>query len=116
VSKEILPGDGYRLIDKEKDTKRPGDEYWSNWFNRWIPVSSHDWFRPELTYRRKLPAKPEEVEIHGYRVSLDNGFVRIADLFSHFHFSSRPEAIRQLSQWLTQVADWREAQEQGEQK
>jgi hypothetical protein len=57
-----------------------------------------------------IPAKPEAMEIDGHRVSLDNGFMRIGSLFSHYYFSSRTEAIRKLGEWCIAVADWREAQ------
>ena len=109
MSEQIEPGDGWRLIDKQKDTKRPGDEYWSC-LDEWVTSSNDGIFYSEHVYRRRIPAKPEAMEIDGHRVSLDNGFVRIGSLFSHYYFSSRTEAIRKLGEWCISVAEWREAQ------
>jgi hypothetical protein len=106
---EIQAGEGYRLIDKAKDKKKPGDEYWSC-FGEWALASNDGMFHSEHIYRRRIPAKPEAMEIDGHRVSLDSGFVRIGSLFSHYYFSSRTEAIRKLGEWCIAVADWREAQ------
>jgi uncharacterized protein (DUF2237 family) len=112
MSEQIEPGDGWRLIDKQKDTKRPGDEYWSC-FGEWATASNDGMFHSEHVYRRRIQAKPEETEIDGHRVSLEWGFVRIGSLFSHYYFSSRTEAIRQLGEWCIAVADWREAHDAG---
>jgi hypothetical protein len=109
MSEKIEPGDGWRLIDKQKDTKRPGDEYWSC-LDEWVTSSNDGIFYSEHVYRRRIPAKPEAIEINGHRVSLDSGFVRIGRLSSHYYFTARPAAIRQLADWLTRFADWREAQ------
>jgi hypothetical protein len=106
---EIQAGEGYRLIDKAKDNKKPGDEYWSC-FGEWALASNDGMFHSEHVYRRRIPAKPEAMEMDGHRVSLDNGFMRIGSLFSHYYFTARPAAIRQLADWLTRYADWREAQ------
>jgi hypothetical protein len=61
--------------------------------------------------RRRIPAKPEAMEIDGYRASLDNGFMKIESSFNRYYFSSRTEAIRKLGEWCISVAEWREAQE-----
>ena len=109
---EIQAGDGWRLLDKEKDTPKEGDEFWSKMFHEWGPLTQGEVFLAGYTYRRRIPAKPESMEIDGYEVSLDNGFPRIASLLGtqKMYFSSRPKAIRQLIAWLQQVAEWREAQ------
>lgn len=107
---EIQAGDGWRLIDKHTDKPREGDQYlyWNKWRYRPNPLAPWDFTH---TYRRRIPAKPEAMEIDGHLVSLEWGFVRIGSLFSHYYFSSRTEAIRKLGEWLISVADWREAQD-----
>jgi hypothetical protein len=62
--------------------------------------------------RRRIPDKPEAMEIDGHAISLDNGFPRFSNAGNFaYYFSSRTEAIRQLADWLTRYADWREARE-----
>jgi hypothetical protein len=109
---EIQAGEGYRLIDKAKDKKKPGDEYLSR-SKEWFRASNNGKFLTNLFYRRRIPAKPEAMEIDGHAVSLDNGSVRIEGLFLRkiYFFSGRTKAIRQFGEWLISVADWREAQE-----
>jgi hypothetical protein len=112
MSEQIEPGEGWRLLGPDEVIKK-GDEV--------CPLFSFVWSEvPEQfigkenqgsQIRRRIPAKPEAMEIDGHRVSLDNGFMRIGSLFSHYYFSSRTEAIRKLGEWLISVADWREAQE-----
>jgi uncharacterized protein (DUF2237 family) len=106
MSEQRNPGEGWRLIDKQKDKKKPGDEYWSC-FGKWALASNDGMFHSEHVYRRRIQAKPEALEIDGHRVSLD---MRIGSLFSHYFLPSSAEAIRKLGEWCIAVADWREAQ------
>lgn len=55
------PGEGYRLIDKTKDTPEPGDEYWTRG-GGWIPrADPEDPFTSMDVYRRKVkPVSPPE--------------------------------------------------------
>jgi len=107
---EIQAGEGYRLIDKHTDKPREGDQYlyWNKWRDRPKPLDPWDFTH---TYRRRIPAKPEAMEIDGHVVSFDNGSLRIESLFSSNFFWGRTQAIRQFGEWLISVADWREAQE-----
>ena len=117
MSEQINPGDGYRLIDKEKDTPKEGDQAYQLLDECW--KDRDDWrlpFNSAVTYRRRISTKPEAVCIDGHTIELIDGFPRLSNISRRqYLFSSRVAAIRQLSQWLAQVADWREAQSQGEQ-
>jgi len=56
---EIEPGEGYRLIDNQKDTPIKGDQAFCG-PGRWRDRNS--WFRPfgkSVVYRRRILAKPE---------------------------------------------------------
>jgi hypothetical protein len=108
MREQIEPGEGYRLINKQKDTPMEGDEHYDfdGWRKRSYP--SHPFVNTD-TYRRRIPAKPEAMEIDGHTISFDSRTVRIGCLLSPF-FCSRTKAIRQLGEWLISVADWREAQ------
>jgi hypothetical protein len=115
---EIQLGEGYRLIDKAKDTKRPGDEYWSC-FGDWALASNDGMFHPEHVYRRRIPAKPDALDIwNAFGVSAGSGFA--ANFVIRQMGASQDEwdvvignavEARQLADWLTRYADWREAQE-----
>jgi hypothetical protein len=111
---EIQAGDGWRLIDKEKDTPKEGDQVLLNdgaWVDRTIWEQP---FHKTVTYRRRIPAKPEAVCIDGHTIELIDGFPRLSNLSRRqYLFSSRVAAIRKFAEWLQQVAEWREAQEGG---
>jgi|688.fasta_scaffold02433_8 hypothetical protein len=115
---EIQAGDGFRLIDNEKDTPKLGDQFHNGqaWFDRPSPLTPFSSFD---TYRRRIPAKPEAMEIE-----TEVGLMRLdADSFGHVFIGQRreylnqrirldkSEQIRQVIAWLQQVADWREEQE-----
>ena len=121
MSEQILPGEGYRLIDKAKDTKRPGDEYWSC-FGKWALASNDGMFHTEHVYRRRIPAKPEAMEIDDPcgKMSVnvrDDGSALVEQEWpgdhSDFVAIDTVDSIRKLSQWFAQVAEWREAQNAG---
>ena len=62
--------------------------------------------------RRRIPAKPEAIWINGHLLSLYEGCVRIGCKAAYeYCFPSSTEDIRQLTDWLTRYADWREAQD-----
>lgn len=48
---QIDPGEGWRLIDKERDVKEPGDEYFDN---GWRPAGCNIGFLDGHTYRRRI--------------------------------------------------------------
>jgi hypothetical protein len=112
MSVQIDPGDGYRLLDKEKDTPQKGDQYHHSvhgWISRCCP---NEPFVKSRTYRRRIPAKPEAVCIDGHTIELIDGFPRLSNLSRRqYLFSSRVAAIRKFAEWLQQVAEWREAQD-----
>jgi hypothetical protein len=110
---EIQAGDGWRLIDKAKDTPQRGDQFhdrqvgWQFRPNWPLP------FDPKLTYRRRIPTKPEAMEI-GDRTFKCNSFDEVItrdDIGDRRKLVSSPEQARQLADWLTRYAEWREAQE-----
>lgn len=49
---QIDPGEGWRLIDKEKDVKKPGDEYY--WQQGWHAAGCNVGFQPGHIYRRRI--------------------------------------------------------------
>jgi hypothetical protein len=113
MSEQIEPGEGWRLIDKEKDTPMKGDQVccgpgrWRDW---------QTWFKPfnkSVVYRRRIPAKPKAIWIDGHRVSFTEGSVHIGNKAYDYCFSSHTEDIRKLGEWCISVADWREAQDAG---
>jgi hypothetical protein len=57
---EIEPGEGWRLIDNQKDTPREGDEFWSVMFQEWGPLWQGEAFLTGYTYRRRIPGCGEE--------------------------------------------------------
>jgi hypothetical protein len=107
MSEQIEPGDGWRLLGPD-EVIRKGDEVYTG--SGWFVTVEMGLVVANYIYRRRIPAKPEAMEIDGHTVSLNNGSVRIGGLFSHYFFSGRTKAIRQLGEWLISVADWREAQ------
>jgi hypothetical protein len=110
---KIQAGDGWRLIDTEKDTPREGDEfyYWGKWQIRPYPLKP---FSNTETYRRRIPAKPEAMEI-----GENDQLHLIPDNFGDVEIHQGPDwillsetpVIRKLGEWLISVADWREAQD-----
>jgi hypothetical protein len=122
MSEQIEPGDGWRLIDKAKDAPREGDQaykYYGGWEDR------INWSRPfqqTVTYRRRIPAKPDVLKIQsegGLKgwMRKDNTLVlEQKDDSGGFEcvLIWETKSIRQVIAWLQQVADWREAQGEGQ--
>lgn len=55
-------GEGWRLVDKEKDMPQKGDEIYEQARNRWIQRSHAGPYDRELTYRRRIEqSKPKYV-------------------------------------------------------
>jgi hypothetical protein len=117
---EIEPGDGWRLIDTKKDTPMKGDQACCD-LGRWIDRNA--WDRPfskSIVYRRRIPAKPEAMEIEAKRGTLTFNFQFDAVWISQSR-DGRAEGlrlddskqVRKVIAWLQQVADWREAQDAG---
>jgi len=117
---EIEAGEGYRLINNEKDKPMEGDEHYDfdGWRKRSYPMHP---FTNTDTYRRRIPAKPEALDIwNAFEVSVGSG---VAANFVIEQMGAaqdewdtivgNPAEARQLADWLTRYADWRESQEAG---
>lgn len=110
---EIEPGEGWRLLGPQEVIKK-GDEV--------CPLFSFIWSEvPEQfigkenqgsQIRRRIPAKPEAMEIDHQTIKC-NSFdeVMAKDDSGSWRVVSNTEQARQLADWLTRFADWREAQE-----
>jgi hypothetical protein len=115
INEMIQAGEGYRLIDKAADTKRPGDEYWSC-FGKWVTASNDGIFHSEHIYRRRIPAKPEAMEIDD-ELTIKTGDITDQPCLLHreedkpYWICFGPHECRKLADWLTRYAVWREAQE-----
>ncbi len=115
---EIQAGDGFRLIDNEKDTPKLGDQFHNGqaWFDRPSPLTPFSSFD---TYRRRIPAKPAaiEIETESGPVTLEAippGTGWISQHWKHATEDVRldkPKQIRQVIEWLQQLAEWGEEQE-----
>jgi hypothetical protein len=116
---EIEAGDGWRLIDKEKDTPREGDEFWSVMLQEWGPLWQGEAFLTGYTYRRRIPAKPEPLELKDSNGELDASAGPKDCSLMQDGRGELPEVIvlsgiddiRKLGEWLISVAEWREAQD-----
>jgi hypothetical protein len=112
MSEQIEPGDGWRLIDKEKDTPWEGDQCFikaGEWADR---VKWYAPFHPTLPYRRRMPDQPEAMEIDHQTITC-NSFDEVMakdDSGEVWRVVSNTEQARQLADWLNRYADWREAQ------
>jgi hypothetical protein len=117
--REIQAGEGYRLIDNQKDRPMEGDEHYhlDGWRKRSYP--SHPFTNTD-TYRRRIPAKPEALDIwNAFEVGVGSGVaadfvIRQMALLDEWDvvIGNAAEA-RQLADWLMRFADWREAQDAG---
>jgi hypothetical protein len=125
MSEQIEACEGWRLLGPD-DVLRHGDEmlfyvdrkpYWMDepdaCFNQ--PVAKH------FTYRRRIPAKPEPLELKDSNGELDaNAGPKDCSLMQDGR-GELPEVIvlsgiddiRKLGEWFISVADWREAQDGG---
>jgi hypothetical protein len=112
MSEQIEPGDGWRLIDKAKDTPREGDQCFikaGEWADR---VKWYEPFHPTLPYRRRIPAKPEPFGVIFYQWQVINGKAVIRIDMERAEFNSKQ--ARQLIEWLTKYVDWSEEQDRNE--
>jgi hypothetical protein len=104
---EIDPGDGFRLIDKEKDTPKLGDQFHNGkaWFDRPSPFTP---FTSIDTYRRRIPAKPEN--FMGQNIwTWREGNRWFWETLPGRRVSDSAEA-RQFAAWLQHYSDWLEEQ------
>lgn len=81
------PGEGWRLIDKEKDVKKPGDEYLDS-ERGWRPAGCNIGFLKGHTYRRRItPAVTyvpftweDREQLRGRWVTRDNQELQLVNL------------------------------------
>jgi hypothetical protein len=115
MSEQIEPGEGWRLLGPDESVDGFGDEHKTS-KGVWVKVPSYFtlWKAKDfIAVRRRMPAKPKAIWINGHRVSFTEGSVHIGNKAYDYWFSSHTEDIRQLADWLTRFADWREAQDAG---
>jgi len=107
MSEQIEPGDGYRLLGPD-ETVRDGDEVLFP-FTGWGQARDIGNHAGRFTYRRRIPAKPEPdgVLFYEWRVENEKAVIRIDMEMAEFN----AKQARQLADWLTRYADWREAQD-----
>ena len=110
MSEQIEPGEGWRFLGPD-EVIRKGDEVYMR--KDWFVTLDAGLVFADHTYRRRIPAKPEPIWIDGHLLSLNEGSVRIGSKAYEYCFPSSTEDIRQLADWLTRFANWREAQDAG---
>jgi hypothetical protein len=111
MSEQMNPGEGWRLL-RPDEAVREGDEFFYQARNKWIRVSYFGNCVGLLnTYRRRIPAKPEAIKIRHTLIKCNsfNDVMRATNQDVSLLVGSAAEA-RQLADWLTRYADWREAQ------
>jgi hypothetical protein len=123
MSEQIEAGDGWRLLAAGEIIKR-GDEFWDDTepaLSQWIDAGTFlegQRVSGIATYRRRIPAKPESISMMDYSgIIAVTGLpetVTIEQVFygeeSDFVVIETVQNARQLAEWLTRYADWREAQ------
>jgi|688.fasta_scaffold529461_2 hypothetical protein len=114
TAEKIQPGDGWRLLGPDEVVK-DGDERWRKSEKRWvlIPVDVPYTAKAYPAVRRRIPAKPEAMEIDHQTIKC-NSFDEVMakdDSGEVWRVVSNTEQARQLADWLTRYAEWREAQE-----
>ncbi len=118
---EIEAGDGWRLLGPDESVDGFGDEHKTS-EGVWVKVPSYFTLRKAkdfIAVRRRIPAKPEALDIwNAFEVSVGSGVA--ANFVIRQMGASQDEwdvvigdaaEARQLADWLTRFADWREAQE-----
>ena len=109
---EIEPGEGWRLLRFAEQLKA-GDEIErkSGWCS--IPATMiGDRASPLLNFRRRIPSKPEPMEIdhQNIRCNSFDEVMQCDDSGEVWRLVSNAEQARQLADWLNRYADWRESQ------
>jgi len=116
---EIEAGEGWRLLGPD-EVVRDGDEPWHRFEKRWmyglmeVPYTAKAYH----AVRRRIPAKPEAMVVDDRNGQLaasaalsDCCLVQIGGGRGRETIVlSGNQEIRQLADWLTRYADWREAQ------
>jgi hypothetical protein len=114
MSEQINPGDGWRLLGPDEVTQQ-GDETWIRHKRTWEPLTMFfgEKARRFSAIRRRIPAKPEAMEIDDQTIKCNefNSAVSEDEALGAWWLASNAQQARQLADWLTRYADWREAQE-----
>jgi hypothetical protein len=108
---EIEAGEGWRLLGPD-EVVREGDEAWRLTGQKWgMPFTLGLKAFSFHAVRRRIPAKPEPIELD-YQTIICNSFNEVmAKRGLSWRLVSNAEQARQLADWLTRYADWREAQD-----
>jgi hypothetical protein len=117
---EIEPGEGWRLLGPDESVDGFGDEY-KRADGTWTKVPSYpngEKASKFIAVRRRIPAKPEALDIWNafevsVRLSVAANFVIRQMGASQDEWDvviGNAVEARQLADWLTRYADWREAQ------
>jgi hypothetical protein len=121
MSEQIEPGDGWRLLGPDEPVKF-ADEFLSNATGCWHPMTKdlYGWkANCFIAVRRRIPAKPERLVLKEvaasicYRKKKPETWKAVASIDATFPGTGYLDAdeSRQLADWLTRYADWREAQD-----
>ena len=116
---EIEAGEGWRLLGPD-EVVRDGDEPWHRFEKRWmyglmeVPYTAKAYH----AVRRRIPAKPERLVLKEVAASICHRKKKpetwkvVASIDATFPGTGYVDAAeaRQLADWLTRYADWREAQ------
>jgi hypothetical protein len=122
MSEQIEPGDGWRLLGPD-EVVRDGDETWRRDEERWVKVPMQFPYTAKSCFavRRRIPAKPEAMEVDHQTIECNSFNEVMAEDDSGDCRLSGPEVwrvvsnagqARQLADWLTRYAEWREAQDE----
>ena len=117
MSEQIEPGDGWRLLGPD-EVLRHGDEmlFYVDGKPYWLTAPDTCFNEPKakhFPYRRRIPAKPEAMEIDHQTIKC-NSFDEVMakdDSGEVWRVVSNAEQARQLADWLARYANWREAQD-----
>jgi hypothetical protein len=108
MSEQIEPGDGWRLLGPD-EVIRKEDEYYTG--NNWIETVDIGLVVAEYTYRRRIPAKPEQFA--GPNISTyESGPFWLMETYEEKTLLD-PNEVREFAAWLVHYAEWREAQGAG---
>jgi hypothetical protein len=116
VSEQIEPGDGWRLLGPDEVVK-DGDEPWHRFEKRWMygPMDVPYTAKAYPAVRRRIPAKPEAMEIDD-ELTITADEVKSQPCLIHreenkpYWICFEPEECRKLADWLNRYANWREYQ------
>jgi hypothetical protein len=118
MSEQIEAGEGWRLLGPDEVVK-DGDEPWHRFEKRWMygPMEVPYAAKAYPAVRRRIPAKPEAMEIwtESGPVILNIGPLSVWvsqrwEDATHRVRLDETTQLRQVIAWLQQVADWREFQ------